>query len=564
MTPGAKRSSAPTVFGGGPGGLILRGSWNAESRTAVFTEHDVRAPTATVASYSGRVSVDGLTLSGSFDHGDGSSGVFACHLEVSSDDGSMAGCFVGSLIPEGEFAEFIPTNPLVWALTVLTPEAAAAAGGCPRVFGGGFFSDAGDVAGHPVLFFALESDASAATGSHEGPHTLVPFFRKTYEQLTSATDGDVAYTDCTLGWEHPGSAASAAAGGTAELWLRGKWRNDSAGTQGILAARRHPPDSPLAEALVLCARCTQSIWPGEPRWACERSDCMAADQPWAVCFRDGCLDSEAARTHPCASPVTPAMGLVENVARGASCGALVLDAFRRFAGRPLLGTRADGAPFFSYRSYAEVGAEAVAAARALSAAGVGPGSFTVLYGDSTPESFVATLACVVAGTVLVPLSASLSRAALLHVLAKTAPAALIVDAGLVATVTEAAAAAGVAPGVCWVTHGRTAASGGMPRVEEEPAGGWVPFFTAASATTAAPPAGCAAPLSFPVGRRSPESLVAVLFTSGSTGAPKGAAFSEELALPTEGVSGIQPFVRFDFQVCVCGGGCRAALGVSRS
>ena len=98
------------------------------------------------------------------------------------------------------------------------------------------------------------------------------------------------------------------------------------------------PPSParhaLAEALVLCARCTQSIWPGEPRWACERGDGAAADQPRAVCFRDGCLDSEAARTHSCTSPVTPVIGLVENDARGASCGALVLHIFRRFAGAP--------------------------------------------------------------------------------------------------------------------------------------------------------------------------------------------------------------------------------------
>jgi acyl-CoA synthetase (AMP-forming)/AMP-acid ligase II len=48
--------------------------------------------------------------------------------------------------------------------------------------------------------------------------------------------------------------------------------------------------------------------------------------------------------------------------------------------------------------------------------------------------------------------------------------------------------------------------------------------------------------------RPPDSfLVAVLFTSGSTGVPKGASFTEALAMPTEGVAGIQPFVRFDFQ-----------------
>lgn len=280
MTPGAKRSSVPTVFGGGPGGRILRGSWDADSRVAHFTEHDVKAPTATLATYRGRVSADGTALSGTFDAsaaGSPGGGTFACTLETSI-AGSEAGLFVGALEPEGEFAEFIPTNPLLWALAVLTPEAAAAAGpGVPRVFGGGFFSDAGDVADHPVLFFALES--SPEEDGERG--ASLPPFRKTYEQLGAATDGAVAYSGCALEREE---------GSPEHLWLRGAWANEAAGTHGRFAARRHPSGVPFADALVLCARCSLPIWPGEPRWACERSaaarGCPSPDQPWAVCFRD--------------------------------------------------------------------------------------------------------------------------------------------------------------------------------------------------------------------------------------------------------------------------------------
>ena len=115
------------------------------------------------------------------------------------------------------------------------PGSADARGSCSSKelqwgFGVDFFSDAGNVAGHAVLFFTLESDASAASGVKGGHQTLVPF-RKTCEQLSLAAGG-VAYSDCTLGWERSCSAASAAAGGAAELcqWLRGKWRNESAGT----------------------------------------------------------------------------------------------------------------------------------------------------------------------------------------------------------------------------------------------------------------------------------------------------------------------------------------------
>jgi fatty acid CoA ligase FadD9 len=44
-----------------------------------------------------------------------------------------------------------------------------------------------------------------------------------------------------------------------------------------------------------------------------------------------------------------------------------------------------------------------------------------------------------------------------------------------------------------------------------------------------------------------EEVAAILYTSGSTGIPKGAIFTEELILPSEGVAVLFPFVRLDFQ-----------------
>lgn len=44
-----------------------------------------------------------------------------------------------------------------------------------------------------------------------------------------------------------------------------------------------------------------------------------------------------------------------------------------------------------------------------------------------------------------------------------------------------------------------------------------------------------------------DEIAAILYTSGSTGLPKGAIFTEELILPSEGIAVLYPFVRLDFQ-----------------
>jgi len=170
-----------------------------------------------------------------------------------------------------------------------------------------------------------------------------------------------------------------------------------------------------------------------------------------------------------------------------------------------------------------------------------------VIGDTSAEVITASLACVVAGVTLVPLASTLARPALEHILAKTKPVVVFADTAIAVSVASALVATGVTPALCCSMSREDGHSLARP-----PPPGWMSLASviAAHAALASDEA-----LSFVCDKRSPDSLVAVLFTSGSTGKPKGAVFTETLALPTEGISGVQPFVRFDFQVRTeCAGG----------
>jgi acyl-CoA synthetase (AMP-forming)/AMP-acid ligase II len=124
---------------------------------------------------------------------------------------------------------------------------------------------------------------------------------------------------------------------------------------------------------------------------------------------------------------------------------------------------------------------------------------------------------------------------------QTSPSAFFADATVAPAVDAALAASHVSPPPFRCAFpGRSASV--TTSAALQPPSPWVPLERALATRQDA-----ADPLTFPVRPRAPDALVAVLFTSGSTGVPKGAVFPEALAMPTEGVSGIQPFVRFDFQ-----------------
>ena len=68
----------------------------------------------------------------------------------------------------------MPTNPIRWSLA-LDPEAAAN-GGPVSAFGAGFFDDAGDIPGQPVIWFTLRGTFDPA------PESRAVTLTKVYER----------------------------------------------------------------------------------------------------------------------------------------------------------------------------------------------------------------------------------------------------------------------------------------------------------------------------------------------------------------------------------------------
>jgi hypothetical protein len=189
--------------------------------TALHGTFDVNSSKVQLSSCDGQVVFTGYlelcaasnpTLSGGNwrDDASGASGTFTCTLASSSAE-NAAGLWLGEAAPDVALAHEVPLNPIKWCLVHRSNPAP----GQPAMYGVGFFDDAGDVPGNPVLFYTLQG--SCESGDE---------FLKVYEPPVPAIL-TVAYTDVKRAADGP------ADGGIA---LVGAWSNSLEGTTGTFVA----------------------------------------------------------------------------------------------------------------------------------------------------------------------------------------------------------------------------------------------------------------------------------------------------------------------------------------
>jgi len=134
-------------------------------------------------------------------------------------------------VPAPELAHEIAVNPIQWSLALVEPTAVAPPGpanappgsadappgsaASPSAFGAGFFDDAADVPGSPVLFYTLRGAWDVPTGKVE----LVKRYDKLSEDLCVTYNGTLAQ------------------GPDGQPVLTGAWRNQLENTHGTFACR---------------------------------------------------------------------------------------------------------------------------------------------------------------------------------------------------------------------------------------------------------------------------------------------------------------------------------------
>ena len=146
--------------------------------------------------------------------GGGTARPFSCKLSAPAAAASqLSGLWIGEAAPIEALEREVPRNPIRWALATAAAgaEPADARPGAPRIFGAGYFDDAADVPGMPVLTYTLQG--GGAGGDFYKLYDIPGAPRVHYSEVQAAE----SYGQPTLS---------------------GQWANMQEGTQGLFACRR--------------------------------------------------------------------------------------------------------------------------------------------------------------------------------------------------------------------------------------------------------------------------------------------------------------------------------------
>ncbi|CAF3679237.1 unnamed protein product [Rotaria sp. Silwood1] len=413
---------------------------------------------------------------------------------------SMSGIWVGEAQPAEELADFfIPINPIRWCATLFRKD-----NDTWQMFGSGYFNDSTDIPNQSILFFSING-----TGTLDDMKII-----KKYLNM----DHSVEYRGKLIEYDN-GSYSYV-----------GHWSNVVAGSYGSFLAAQYCLNPMISYRLdiCLCEICTNILHTGDNRWFC--SQCHLTTCP-------GCNHHKLAIDHP--HKLMPHILPTQQIAQGKSCRELITSAFHTFQSLPLIVFRSTESKELVWFTYGEMSMKCNALVKYWKSFVINADdqvrSFILIMADTSPAYIACLLAGLMCQAVLVPIHGALKIDALTHLLSTIDPSIVVVGEPylnkLLSVLSENSSR-------LLMTISQNEEQ--FQRVES--------INERSISLTTVIEKGNKIPNEYHShSSLSRNTMSAILSTSGSTGFPKGAIFTEDLLVPNDTFTIISPFIRIDYQ-----------------
>ena len=454
----------------------------------------------------------------------GESGQFICRKEKLDPNTHISGLWIGEAIPDESLKDFyLPVNPICWSLTIIRKRLANRLT-CPPVFGSGYFDDAADIKDQPVICFSLSASQLSdefIKNCADSPVACLEAFRlvKTYEFTEETKDIQVHYS-CRL--------MRSASG---EYSIEGTWENRWAGSHGHFHCKLVLNYDCYDTHLIFCNNCNEKIANNSTMW-----ECRLCSPQWRCCQK-----CKEANSHSHSHPLVKECKFKNECVKGTSCAEIAFNALQAFGNRPFIGTRTLQDPLgYEWLSYQDIFDRIIPFISNLNTiidVSTLKKQYCLIIGDLNVPYIVSVVSSLMLGLVLVPVDGNLDNMGLQHIVRQINPVLAIAEQQYWASLMP-----------CFSSDAHLTAIIIPQHSQEIPPSDNVNIKVINYNNLLSAPSSVVDVKALIDSRGiAVDRITAILFTSGSSGLPKGAVYTEQLMIPAFGVSNVEPLVRFDFQ-----------------
>lgn len=541
-------STFPSAFGGSAisnscENNLLVGSWNEEEGKLTLRESkiNVNKESTLLYTYTGKIvhsieshtdseeNIERSTKSSPCIVGmwncclSNESGQFICRKEVKNTEIHVSGLWVGQAVPDVSLKEFyLPVNPIRWSLTIIRRKIANKLT-CPSVFGAGYFDDAADIANQPVICYTLSSTELSEMKSkadNDSDIVLEQFsITKLYEYSKETEGVRVLYS---------GKLILSSSG---NLTIQGTWTNDWAGSFGQFSCSLLKDVENYSTHQIFCNLCQNPILPNEIMFECP----ICVDE-WRSCTL--CYIEKESNIH--GHKLLSETRFKNECVMGSACNEIVINALQLFNNRPFIGFReTTNENGYQWKSYGEIKQTIEKFTFTYSEIMKQNkieihGNYCVIIGKLSEEYIVSLLSSLLLGFILVPVDANIDDVGVQHIINKISASICIIDDLYFDKFYK------YLPDKSIIISIPSTKNKNIPYDNK-----FIFNYNSLLENSKIPSDFSLSKINTTIYKE--DDLVAILFTSGSSGNPKGAAYTQKLIMPPFGVANVEPLVRFDFQ-----------------